>query len=783
MAELSPKTVTFINRQGQKEDRQIYNPGQLQGFTNAGFQVVSNPFDAEKVATTDSLAGTMTQQSTAPTQTNAVENFNEIVKPTTISSTEADGEYFDNQKWLQDEQTRLNEQIARRQKEQEDLIRQRYQAKEARLRQEQGEEMKSTDVLQFRLGRKDTMYGQAEMTDLAERQRGEISALQGEMNELISEMKRAVENDEYTKFRTLQTAYNERMDQQLKLKQEMRAQAAFDLDIAQKSRETQAQLVEQIAPNLYNELLDSENPTETLQAYSKKYGVDPTIISSSLIKYGETQRKEDLLRTKDSLEAIKQFADLGGSGEFDIPGYGKVNVLAKGSTGNYIVEKINGQYVAFDKDTGTIKDIGFGSKDVNPGSITGLISYITSPNVSINRITGTPVQAPPQPGTPQYENGLNQIIESSRNTPEYQQAFDTYVKQQEELRGMSIANRESLRPAFEKDFREQIKSVYDEELNNPTPENVEKVDLSQFSQTAQDIIKGITTLEEVDKSFGSSAEDRATYRAIKSEIDTAKRMGIFGGASDFESMADVERALTTIPVQLRNSDAEREKYERLVKQGLQEGKTPEQVADRLIGWKINIPSSFSENLRQKFGSAVLDSTKITDIARNINSGNYTQALRVFEAGINLAMKEQAPDAYISEASVLNSYNNATRIYKEIQKLQKQGDNPVGVVKGTMEQWLGKLKSKEATNIVGQVVTLVAELRNKISGSAVTPSEAAFLEPLIPNLSDSPANFIVKLNNLATMPANKLNALRQSFGLPKLTPQTLSSMDARVNLYK
>lgn len=782
MAELSPKTVTFINRQGQKEDRQIYSPGQLQGFTNAGFQVVSNPFDAEKVATTDSLAGTMTQQSTTPTQTNAVENFNEIVKPTTISSTEADGEYFDNQKWLQDEQTRLNEQIARRQKEQEDLIRQRYQAKEARLRQEQGEEMKSTDVLQFRLGRKDTMYGQAEMTDLAERQRGEISALQGEMNELISEMKRAVENDEYTKFRTLQTAYNERMDQQLKLKQEMRTQAAYDLEMSMKTREQQAQLVDQIAPNLYNELLDSEDPTSVLQDYAKKYGVDPTILSSSLIKYGNEQRKEDILATKDSLEAIKQFADLGGTGEFDIPGYGKVNVVGKGATGNYILEKVNGQYVAFDKDTGMIKNLGFSGSDITPQGVTDFTQYVTSPTISFNRSTGTPVQAPPQPGTPAYEDGLNKIVESSRSTPEYEEAFNAYVKQQEELRGLSIANREGLRPAFEKQFREQIQSVYDEELNNPSPENVEQVDLSQFSQTTQDIIKGITTLDEVEKTFGSSAKDRAAYRAIKTEVDAAKRMGLLG-SSDFESMADVEQALATIPVQLRNSDAEREKYERLVKQGLQEGKTPEQVADRLIGWKINAPSSFSNNLRSRFGSSNLDSTKITEIARNINNGNEAQALRVFESGVNSLMREQAPDAFISEATVLNAYNTTSRIASEIKKLQNSGQNPVGVLSGTMENWLGKLKGKEATSIGGQIVSLVSEMRNRLSGTAVTANETAFLEPLIPSLSDSPANFITKLSNLASMPANKLNALRQQFGLPALNAQTLSSMDARVNLYR
>lgn len=785
MAELSPKTVTFINRQGQKEDRQIYSPGQIQGFLNTGFQVVSNPFDAEKVASTDSLAGTMTQQATAPTQTNTVQNFNtEMVKPTTISSTQADGEYYDNQKWLQDEQTRLNEQIAQRQKEQEDLIRTRYQARGAQLKREQGEETKSMDVLQFRLGRKDTMYGQGEMSDLAERQRGEISALQSEMNNLISEMKRAVENDEYTKFKTLQTAYNERMDQQLKLKQEMRAQQAFDLEVLMKSREQQAQLVDQIAPNLYNELLDSEDPTSVLQDYSKRYKVDPTILSSSLIKYGNEQRKEDILRTKDSLDAIKQFADLGGTGEFEIPGYGKVNVLSKGITGNYILEKVNGQYVAFDKDTGQIKSLGFGSGDVTPGGITGLVSYLSSPSYSVNKITGTSTVVPPEPGTPQYEEGLNTILEQSKSSPEYEQLFSEYVKQQEELRGMSIANRESLRGNFDKQFAEQIRSVYDEEIKNPAPENIEEVDLSQFSQTTQDIIKGITTLKEVKDSYGTSASNKAIYRRIKEEVDTAKRLGIaVGGADDFEAMANVEQALSSIPVQLRNSEAELERYKSLVEKGLAEGKTPEQVSDRLIGWKITTPSSFSNNLRSRFGSAYLDSTKISEIARNINNGNNAQALRIFESGINNAMREQAPDAFISEATVLNAYNGANQINNYVKKLQKSGSSPVGVVSGTMEKWLGKLKSKEATNVAGQIVTLVADLRNKISGSAVTANETAFLDPIIPNLSDTPANFMIKLNNLAAMPARKLNALRQQFGLPALSPQTLSDMNARVKLYQ
>ena len=75
------------------------------------------------------------------------------------------------------------------------------------------------------------------------------------------------------------------------------------------------------------------------------------------------------------------------------------------------------------------------------------------------------------------------------------------------------------------------------------------------------------------------------------------------------------------------------------------------------------------------------------------------------------------------------------------------------------------------------------MRNKLSGSAVTPSEEAFLEPLIPKLGDSPENFIQKLEQLRQNPLDQLNSVRGSVFLKDLDEGTLLDKAQRVSLYQ
>jgi hypothetical protein len=80
----------------------------------------------------------------------------------------------------------------------------------------------------------------------------------------------------------------------------------------------------------------------------------------------------------------------------------------------------------------------------------------------------------------------------------------------------------------------------------------------------------------------------------------------------------------------------------------------------------------------------------------------------------------------------------------------------------MKKWLGKLKGSEAQKIQTQITQTVAQMRNQLLGSAVTPSEAAFLAPLIPDLNDTPENFMIKLNNLKNAPLTQHNNIRTTY---------------------
>ena len=144
-------------------------------------------------------------------------------------------EQFQNQyQKSSDETTRR---IAEQQAAQEATLRAKFDAQKANLSEQQAQDKASQDVLAYRLGRKDTMYGAGEMQDLQRKQNTEMSALQAQQEGLIEQMKSAVASGEWENFDRLQSSYQKNVDNATKLSAEMRAQQSFDLDTYEKQRE------------------------------------------------------------------------------------------------------------------------------------------------------------------------------------------------------------------------------------------------------------------------------------------------------------------------------------------------------------------------------------------------------------------------------------------------------------------------------------------------------------------------------------------------------------------
>ena len=245
----------------------------------------------------------------------------------------------------------------------------------------------------------------------------------------------------------------------------------------------------------------------------------------------------------------------------------------------------------------------------------------------------------------------------------------------------------------------------------------------------------------------------------------------------------------------RISDAEGDRVESFIKAGMAQGKSELQIMDDVLGFNVNRNVALSENLRNTLlsvaGEDGLAGFDMLGLARLINDGNDAQAVQRVEQIAYDRAKEVEADSYIGEFSARYALSKGAEVRGLIQDMSaspsgflgfNEAEAPIGTVQGTMQNWLGRFRGEGATAIRTSVTSMVAEMRNRLSGTAVTDSEAKFLEPLIPDLSDSPANFMKKLEQLESDPLLRLNTIRSTFNLPSLNEESLLNSTKRVGLY-
>jgi hypothetical protein len=102
---------------------------------------------------------------------------------------------------------------------------------------------------------------------------------------------------------------------------------------------------------------------------------------------------------------------------------------------------------------------------------------------------------------------------------------------------------------------------------------------------------------------------------------------------------------------------------------------------------------------------------------------------------------------VSELSVKNTISRANDLKDTMSSLK---NSPVGVVDGTMASWLGKYASKNAKTI-----------QNKISWveQALDIKDKETAQRILPQLTDTPATFMTKLENLSNNAMLELNGWR------------------------
>lgn len=235
-----------------------------------------------------------------------------------------------------------------------------------------------------------------------------------------------------------------------------------------------------------------------------------------------------------------------------------------------------------------------------------------------------------------------------------------------------------------------------------------------------------------------------------------------------------ERAVKNlVPSTLQNSDAEREALNTIITNAYKWGVDQSQIALKFM-W-FDIKNEEDQNLALDLVNTIRTLSTETQewivqtISDLMNQWSYTKAIQTVEN----AVSQQAKNAwnYVSELSVKNTISKSNDLMSTISGLKK---SPVWVVEWTMETWLWKYASKDAKNIQSKISLLEQWLDIK-------DKEAA--QRILPQLTDTPATFMTKLENLWNNAMVELNWWRTIYWLPELTLSALNDYAQRVNLYR
>lgn len=233
-------------------------------------------------------------QTTTPTTITPVETPKETTN--TITSSPATATTSDYLQQIQDAQSKLlsdtEARIAQEQASREATLRSQYGVKKEQLKKEQEQGTATQAALEYKLGRKDTLFGQGEMQELAQKQSMAMQDLEAKEQEAIDAMKDAVRTNNYKQYQLAKDAYDTAFNQRISVQQEARAQASADLDKIYKTQQIQKMQQEVVQANAdtYAAGMLSFDPTtgevvmpsdEDLMTFSEQSGIPLASLKNS----------------------------------------------------------------------------------------------------------------------------------------------------------------------------------------------------------------------------------------------------------------------------------------------------------------------------------------------------------------------------------------------------------------------------------------------------------------------------------------------------------------------
>ncbi len=371
-----------------------------------------------------------------------------------------------------------------------------------------------------------------------------------------------------------------------------------------------------------------------------------------------------------------------------------------------------------------------------------------------------------------YAISQSAATQNYENVLKYAQLKSGLTKESNEAQWKKKMNQYNLnKNQFSKEEQSQIESSLSNEKGIVQQKNnmqdiisKQQSDLIKRVQSGESVYQGLTPEQQLDRIGKITNVNQLPIQAQQSA----------------KNFIDEQQILSVIPPTLRNSEKEGQRYILGIQTLLSQGYTPYQARSSMLGW--NAPESeISNSLLDKAINFGTDKISFTGISTALGQGKIADAIKATENNILTAYVKENKDGAMNENTAKTAVRQADDITRYIQQLQASGERiPVGNL--SINAYLGKFKSATAQTIARKATTAIAEMRNRLLGTATTESEKQFLQPIIPSLDDTMANFADKVTGLQTEPLNRYNETRESAGLPRISRNQLDDIASRAGLY-
>ena len=235
----------------------------------------------------------------------------------------------------------------------------------------------------------------------------------------------------------------------------------------------------------------------------------------------------------------------------------------------------------------------------------------------------------------------------------------------------------------------------------------------------------------------------------------------------------------------RISNDESKRIEEIVEKGIAAGQTLGEIMLITAQFDPDKHTDLASELVTRLRTSANPTDSLRDLglptlAALVQDDELESAVRFVENASMDKGRKRDPNFNDTERIALVAVQQQANVRKVLYELP---DGLSSAVEGTVDEWLGRFRKSEQTKLKTRVTEMTTRLRHELLGSAVTATEEAFIEALIPKLSDQPAVFMDKVNRLSEAPLEKLNQFRLVNGLPRLNRQQLVDMSERVKLYE